>query len=45
MKRSAAAIFWVALGIPIGLLFDNIVMGLAIGLVFAIAMGALDLNR
>ena len=46
MKRgAAAAIIWVALGIPIGLLFDNIGMGIAIGLVFAIAMGAFDSTR
>lgn len=40
-----AALVWIALGVPIGLLFDNIGMGIAIGLVFAIAMGAFSPGR
>lgn len=47
MKRSdaGAIILGLVLGIPIGLLFDNIGIGIAIGLVFAIAMGAFGRAR
>lgn len=44
-RDATAAMIWVALGVPIGLLFDNIGMGIAIGLIFAIAMGAFSRSR
>lgn len=42
---AGAVMLWVAVGVPIGLMLDNLVAGIAIGLVFAIAMGAFSRNR
>lgn len=39
-RDATAIVIGLALGVPIGLLFDSIGMGIAIGLVFAIAVGA-----